>query len=66
MCAMMLHNFIRRHQLYYDEFDESGGADTEAEEHDGYDVDRDDMEPGVNATTARELNEWRDSIANAM
>jgi len=42
MCAMMLHNFIRHHQLYYDEFDETGGADAEAEEHDGDDVDRDD------------------------
>ena len=62
MCAVMLHNFIRRNQLYEDVYDvEDPVPDEAAEDNDFAEVD-----PGVDATTAQQLNAWRDGIAAAM
>ena len=58
----MLHNFIRNNQLYEDVYDvEDPVPDEAAEDNDFAEVD-----PGVDATTAQQLNAWRDGIAAAM
>lgn len=67
MCCFMLHNFIRRNQLYedcFDKWDESKEGDVEDDS--GGEVEVPEFEAGVDAATARELNLWRDGIADAM
>lgn len=58
LCAMMLHNFIRSHQLYEDEFD----VPNDEENIPG---DDDDEEAEV-LGNGNELKQWRDGIATAM
>ena len=55
---MLIHNFIRRNQVYMDEFDNNNDAVNEVEAHDHV-VEE---EGGVDHA----LNEWRDQIANSM
>lgn len=57
-CCVLIHNFIRRNQLYLDEFDEEDEIVVEAQEHD----------PVVEEVglVGNALNAWRDDIGNRM
>ena len=61
LCAMMLHNFIRFHQLCEDEFDE---PDVEINNANNDDDDVDEVAEVLGNDNA--LKQWRDGIAAAM
>ena len=57
-CTFMLHNFIRTHQLYDDDFDDV--------QLDNDDPDHDDVEEVEIVDNVNQLNAWRNGIADAM
>jgi hypothetical protein len=59
MCALMLHNFIRIHQLYEDEYDAPGAV------VEGGGDDNNVLAPEVQGNN-NELKQWRLDIADAM
>lgn len=57
-CCMLIHNFIRRNQVYLDDFDNNDDVVNEVEVHDNV-VEEE-------GALGHALNAWRDQIANSM